>query len=106
VHPETGERTLISGHFIKRFIGYTTHDSDHLFALFQSHITRLENTVRWRWAEGDVAIWDNQATQHYAINDYGQQHRIVRRITVAGEPAVAVDGQRSRSRGAGRGSAG
>jgi taurine dioxygenase len=98
VHPETGERTLVAGHFIKNFIGYNTQDSDHLFAIFQNHITRLENTVRWRWSEGDVAIWDNRATQHYAINDYGDQHRVVRRVTVAGDVPVSVDGQRSRVR--------
>ena len=98
VHPETGERTLIAGHFVKNFIGHNTQDSDHLFALFQSHITRLENTVRWRWQAGDVAIWDNHATQHYAINDYGGQHRVVRRVTVAGDLPVSVDGERSRAR--------
>ena len=97
VHPETGERTLVAGHFIKNFIGYNTQDSDRLYALFQSHITRLENTVRWRWQAGDVAIWDNRATQHYAINDYGDQHRVVRRVTVAGERPVSVDGRRSRA---------
>jgi len=98
VHPETGERTLVSGHFIKNFIGYNTQDSDHLFAIFQNHITRLENTVRWHWAAGDLAVWDNRATQHYAINDYGDQHRVVRRVTVAGDVPVAVDGRRSKSR--------
>jgi alpha-ketoglutarate-dependent taurine dioxygenase len=98
VHPETGERTLVAGHFVKRFVGYNTHDSDHLFQLFQAHITRLENTVRWRWQAGDVALWDNRATQHYAINDYGSAHRVVRRVTVAGDTPVAVDGQRSRAR--------
>lgn len=96
VHPVTGERTLVSGHFIQRFIGYNTQDSDLLFQLFQNHITRLENTVRWRWQQGDVAIWDNRATQHYATNDYGDQHRVVRRVTVAGDVPVSVDGQRSR----------
>jgi alpha-ketoglutarate-dependent taurine dioxygenase len=95
IHPETGERTLVAGHFLKRFVGYNTHDSDRLFEIFQHHITRLENTVRWQWAEGDVAIWDNRATQHYAINDYGDQHRLVRRVTVRGEVPVAVDGQHS-----------
>ena len=97
VHPETGERTLVSGHFVKRFVGYNTQDSDNLFAIFQNHITRLENTVRWHWSEGDVAIWDNRATQHYAINDYGDQHRVVRRITIAGDVPVSVSGQPSRS---------
>nr|WP_315463166.1 TauD/TfdA family dioxygenase [uncultured Rhodoferax sp.] len=95
VHPETGERTLVAGHFVKRFAGYNTHDSDRLFEIFQHHITRLENTVRWQWTTGDVAIWDNRATQHYAINDYGKQHRVVRRVTVRGEVPVAVDGRRS-----------
>ena len=40
----------------------------------------------------------NRATQHYAINDYGDQHRVMRRATVAGDVPVAVDGQRSRAR--------
>ena len=88
----------MAGHFLQRFLGYNTQDSDHLYALFQNHITRLENTERWRWQAGDVAIWDNRATQHYAINDYGDQHRVVRRVTIAGDVPVAVDGQRSRVR--------
>jgi taurine dioxygenase len=54
--------------------------------------------VRWSWRQDDVAIWDNRATQHYAVNDYGDQPRVVRRVTVEGEPAVAVDGRRSRTR--------
>jgi len=99
VHPRTGERTLVAGHFVKRFIGHSSLDSANLLSIFQRHITRLENTVRWRWAEGDVAIWDNQATQHYAIDDYGDQHRVVRRVTVAGEAPVAVDGSASRVHG-------
>jgi taurine dioxygenase len=47
---------------------------------------------------GDVAIWDNRATQHYAIDDYGDQHRLVRRVTVDGVAPVSVDGRRSRNR--------
>jgi alpha-ketoglutarate-dependent sulfate ester dioxygenase len=95
VHPETGERTLVLGHFVKRILGLSSPDSAHLFQVFQDHITRLENTVRWRWAVGDVAVWDNRATQHYAVNDYGDQHRVVRRVTVDGDVPVSVDGRRS-----------
>ena len=97
VHPETGERTLVSGHFVKRFVGYNSQDSANLYAIVQNHITRLENTVRWHWAEGDVAIWDNYATQHYAINDYGDRHRVVRRVTIAGEAPISVNGEHSRA---------
>ncbi|RYF81312.1 MAG: TauD/TfdA family dioxygenase [Comamonadaceae bacterium] len=98
VHPETGERALLLGHFIKKFVGVSSTESARLFELFQSRVIRLENTVRWSWQQDDVAVWDNRATQHYAINDYGDQPRLVRRVTVHGETAVAVDGQRSRTR--------
>ncbi|UXY15501.1 TauD/TfdA family dioxygenase [Chitiniphilus purpureus] len=97
VHPETGERHLLLGHFVKRLVGLPTSDGQHLFNLLQSHVTRLENTVRWRWQPGDVAVWDNRATQHYAVDDYGQAHRVVRRVTVDGSVPVATDGRRSRT---------
>lgn len=96
VHPETGERHLLLGHFVRRFVGFRSQDSERLFSILQEHVTRLENTVRWRWNEGDVAIWDNRATQHYAVNDYGHQHRVVRRVTLAGDVPVGVDGRASR----------
>lgn len=97
VHPVTGERSLILGHFVKRFVGLSTQDSQRLFDIFQNQIIALENTVRWRWQEGDVAIWDNRSTQHYAVNDYGDQRRVMRRVTLTGEVPVSVDGQTSRT---------
>ncbi len=79
-------------------MGFSSTESARIFELLQNRVTRLENTVRWSWRENDVAIWDNRATQHFAINDYGNQPRLVRRVTVHGEAAVAIDGQRSRTR--------
>lgn len=91
----SGERSLVLGYFVRRLVGYSQSDSNHLFELLQSHVTKLENTVRWRWAAGDVAIWDNTATQHYAINDYGDQKRVMRRSTINGDRPVSVDGRTS-----------
>ena len=48
-------------------------------------MTRLENTVRWRWNTGDVAIWDNRSTQHYAVGDFFPQHRKLHRITITAD---------------------
>ena len=96
IHPETGERSLVLGQFLHRFVGQTYADSMLLFNLFQGHVTRPENTVRWSWRKNDVAIWDNQATQHYALNDYGDQNRTMRRTTIGGEVPVSVDGRQSR----------
>lgn len=98
VHPVSGERALLLGHFVKKLVGLSSSESARIFELLQNRVTRLENTVRWRWQQHDVAIWDNRATQHFAINDYGNQARLVRRVTVHGDPAVAIDGQRSRTR--------
>jgi taurine dioxygenase len=61
--------------------------------MLQDHVTRLENMVRWRWSAGDVVIWDNRATQHKAIDDYGDQPRIVRRVTIDGPVSVGIDGR-------------
>lgn len=98
VHPESGERSLILGHFLQRIVGLGTSDGRRIIQIFQDHVTRPENTVRWRWRKGDVAIWDNRATQHRAIDDYADQPRIVRRVTIAGVTPVSVDGRRSFAR--------
>lgn len=94
----TGERSLVLGNFARRCVGCSQSDSNHIFEMLQSQITKLENTVRWRWNAGDVAIWDNTATQHCAINDYGDQKRVVRRSTIRGEVPVSVDGRASVAR--------
>lgn len=98
VHPVSGERALLLGHFIKKIHGFSSTESARIFELLQNRVIRLENTVRWNWRQDDVAIWDNRATQHYAINDYGNQPRLVRRVTIEGEQAVSVHGERSRTR--------
>jgi len=95
VHPETGEKSLLLGGFLRNFVGLSAADSARIYAILEEHVTRLENTARWRWAVGDVAIWDNRATQHYAINDYGDRRRIMRRVTLAGDRPVGADGRAS-----------
>jgi taurine dioxygenase len=97
VHPVSGQRSLLLGHFVKQFVGLNAADSARLFQTLQDHITKPENVVRWRWREGDVAIWDNQATQHRATADFGLQRRTLRRATIHGEVPVAIDGRRSRT---------
>jgi alpha-ketoglutarate-dependent taurine dioxygenase len=96
IHPETGERALVLGHFVQKFQGFNSKESAALFNLLQDRVTKLENTIRWNWTPGDVAIWDNRATQHYAVADFDTQTREVRRITVSGDVPVSIDGRSSR----------
>ncbi|MBA0047396.1 TauD/TfdA family dioxygenase [Mycobacteroides sp. LB1] len=96
VHPETGEKALLLGNFVKRILDVNAGESQALFRMFQDRITWLESTIRWNWELGDVAMWDNRATQHYAISDYGDQRRRMHRVTLAGDVPVSVSGESSR----------
>jgi taurine dioxygenase len=95
VHPETGERSLVLGGFARTVLGFSPQASRDLIRVLQEYVTRPEQTVRWQWRVGDLAIWDNRATQHYAIFDYGTEHRRGERVTVAGPTPVGVDGRPS-----------
>jgi len=97
VHPVSGQRSLLLGHFVRRFVGLNEADSARILGVLQDHITRPENTVRWRWAPGDVAFWDNRATQHRAIADFALQRRTLRRATINGDVPVGIDGRQSRT---------
>lgn len=44
-----------------------------------------------------MAIWDNRATQHYAVDDYVDQRRVMRRVTIASDVPVSLDGRASRA---------
>ena len=95
VHPETGERSLVLGGFAQKVAGLGPQASRDLIRILQEQVIRVENTVRWRWRVGDLAIWDNRATQHIAVFDYGKAHRRGERVTVAGPVPVGVDGRQS-----------
>ncbi|HKX79691.1 MAG TPA: TauD/TfdA family dioxygenase [Novosphingobium sp.] len=97
VHPVSGQRSLLLGHFVRNFVGLNQQDSQRLFNVLQDHVTRPENVVRWQWQAGDVAFWDNRATQHRAVADFGLQRRTLRRATVNGEVPVGIDGRTSRT---------
>jgi len=95
VHPETGERALLLGNFVQYFEGFARSATNHIYELFHYYVMRPENTIRWHWRYGDVAIWDNRTTQHYGVRDYGKSPRVMRRISFGMSSPVAIDGTRS-----------
>jgi alpha-ketoglutarate-dependent taurine dioxygenase len=97
VHPLTGERGLFVGGFASRIVGLSRGESRDLLRLFQSYITRPENVLRWRWSVGELVLFDNRITQHYAIDNYDDLPRRLNRVTVAGDIPVGVDGKHSYS---------
>lgn len=84
-HPETGRKSLYIGGHVQRFDGMTDEESIPLIEFFMAQSTRPEFTCRVRWVNGTVTIWDNRCTQHFAINDYPDETRIMHRITICGD---------------------
>jgi alkyl sulfatase len=96
VHPDSGERGLFIGGFAQRIVGLSSTESRDILRLLQAYVTRPENVLRVQWNVGDVVVFDNRITQHYAPDDYGDQPRRLFRITVAGDVPVGIDGTPSR----------
>ncbi len=84
-HPETGAEVLfVNEGFTTHINELSAHESDKLLTFLFEHAVKEEFHIRWKWQEGDVAIWDNRCTQHKALFDYGDAHRIMHRATVNG----------------------
>ena len=82
-HPVTGRKVLyVNRGFTSHFVGMTQEESLPLLEKLWTHASRAEFTCRYRWAQHTVAVWDNCATHHYAINDYFGQRRHMQRIAI------------------------
>jgi alpha-ketoglutarate-dependent sulfate ester dioxygenase len=101
VHPETGERVLfVSPGFTegpREIRGFSPRQSDRILQLLWEEATRPEYQVRFRWAPGSIAFWDNRATAHLAIPDAGHlgHDRVLYRSTIEGDIPKGVDGRES-----------
>jgi len=82
-HPVTGRKYLnFNESFVSHIMGMTTNRGNLLKSFLADHMNRPEDQLRWRWRVGDVAIWDNRVTMHYAVSDYLPQRRCMHRVTV------------------------
>ncbi|GAB2572688.1 TauD/TfdA dioxygenase family protein [Microlunatus antarcticus] len=88
VHPVTGRKGLfVNPGFTSHVVGVSEHESRGILDLLYAHLTKPEHTIRHRWQAGDVGLWDNRSTSHYANRDYTDV-RVMRRITLAGDKPV------------------
>jgi taurine dioxygenase len=89
VHPETGRKGIfVNPGFTSHITGVSEFESRAILDLLYAHLTKPEHIVRHRWRAGDVAMWDNRSTAHYANRDYGTERRVMHRITLRGDVPV------------------
>lgn len=94
VHPVTGKKALyVNEHFTRRIVEMNAAESDMLLRHLTRWVTNPRFTVRYRWAPGTIAMWDNRCTQHFVINDFVGE-RIIQRVTVMGDKPEGVGPQR------------
>lgn len=88
-HPETGRDVLFFNRaYVRDLEGLAADDVEKTLAWLHNHSTDARFTCRHRWTNGDLLIWDNRSTQHYALNDYSGFRRELHRTTVAGSKPV------------------
>ena len=81
-HPITGRKWLTINKTYTRFIeGLPPHEAEAIRGMLMAHMDKPEFGFRHAWQEGDLLIWDQQAVQHYAVQD-ATGRRVVHRIAV------------------------
>ena len=84
VHPVTRRRYLYAHRaFTRRICGMHKHESDALLHCLVEHATSPNFQVRWNWTAGDVVLWDERCTQHFAVADFFPQRRETARVNVS-----------------------
>jgi taurine dioxygenase len=84
-HPVTGRKALyVNEAYTTRLLGVDRKESDAILGFLFEHVRMPEFQCRFRWRKGDLVIWDNRVTQHYAVYDYSDARRL-HRIAIEGD---------------------
>jgi taurine dioxygenase len=89
-HRETGEKILWVNFTQKpHIIGLDIAESKEILGLILDEYRRPEIQIRFSWAPGSIAFWDNRAAVHYAVRNYGEFPRLLDRILIEDEAQYA-----------------
>jgi taurine dioxygenase len=93
IHPITGRRVLYCNPgYAVRINELPEAESDEALEFLVAH--QLQEKYRYvhEWAEGDVLMWDNIGTLHYARPDYGpDEPRLIKRCQVMADRVFDPD---------------
>ena len=85
-HPETARKALFlsAAETVTELENMSAEESRPLLDYLYQHSPSPDRTYRHRWHSGDVVMWDNRCTMHYAVHDFGDAPRTMHRVTVRG----------------------
>lgn len=85
-HPVSGRKSLfVNGGFTDRVDGMDAEESKELLSSLYALVAKPQYQCRFRWQTRSVAFWDNRSVQHYGVPDFGDQERLMERVTIAGD---------------------
>jgi taurine dioxygenase len=83
VHPSTGRRYLnVNREFTDRIVGMNPDESQAVLGLLVQHAANPNFQHRHSWTGGELAVWDERCTQHFAVADYLPERREMARVVV------------------------
>lgn len=91
-HEISGRKCLfVNEGFTTHIVGMPAAESSALLDFLFRHLKRPEFMYEHKWEVGDLLMWDNVATQHFAVANYAlPQRRRMHRTTVTGTPLMAA----------------
>jgi len=85
--PESQKKAVfLNPIYTTRLEGMSAEESEPYLDAIYKHCTRPDFSIRWKWQKGDVVVWNNRSTLHYATNDYDGFRRLLYRTTYMTTP--------------------
>lgn len=82
-HPVTGRKYLnVNAEFTDHIVELSKAESRSILDMLHAHCANPNFQLRWSWTEGDLVLWDERPTLHFAVADYWPQRREVVRVNV------------------------
>lgn len=82
-HPVTGKKFInVNSEFTSHINELSKAESRAILDFLVAHCANPNFGVRWQWTVGDVVLWDERPTHHFAVADYYPQRREVIRVNV------------------------
>lgn len=87
-HPETGRTSVFACPLMTEEIIGLEDESEAILDDIYARYGKPEFTYTHRWQAGDFVMWDNRCTMHAREDFPRDQHRLLRRVTIADESPV------------------